>query len=68
QLENFYIHGCKSPGSYIKIPANIISSGTFDICNSDGSLMAFICSALPYHIWECLTDDLVSCFDGENIL
>jgi hypothetical protein len=30
--------------------------------------MAFICSALPSHIWEHLTDNLVSCFDGEDIL
>ncbi|KAG1876217.1 hypothetical protein F4604DRAFT_1581467, partial [Suillus subluteus] len=38
-----------------------------DIRNSDRSLMTFICGALPTHIPERLTDNLISCFDSEDI-
>lgn len=43
-------------------------SGGLDLRNSDGSLMAFVCSSLPEVIRRNLTSNLLACFDGREVL
>jgi hypothetical protein len=47
---------------------NSPSSGGLDLRNSDGSLMAFVCSSLPEAIRRNLTSSLLACFDGREVL
>ena len=41
-------------------------SGTLDLRNADGSLMAFICTGLPDMIRGNLTNSLIACFVGDR--
>lgn len=39
-----------------------------DICNVDGTLMAFICTTLPDHIHDTLEANLLAAFGKSNML
>ncbi|KAG1791170.1 uncharacterized protein HD556DRAFT_1200384, partial [Suillus plorans] len=64
KLQVFYPEGYKLPRQYLRISMSALVDGTVDICNKDGSLMAFICSAMPANMRETLHENLIACFDG----
>ncbi|KAG0703579.1 hypothetical protein DFH29DRAFT_764208, partial [Suillus ampliporus] len=69
KLANLYIDGCRKVDSdYICIPMNVLQNGELDLCNSDDSLMVFVCSSLPDRIRKNLTSTLLACFDGKDVL
>jgi len=45
--------------------AHIINRA-LEICNSDGSLMAFVCNAMPQRLKDALVDRLTTCLTSEN--
>ncbi|KAG2357933.1 hypothetical protein BDR07DRAFT_1262935, partial [Suillus spraguei] len=68
KLDNLYIDGCRAKDRYLHIPMSILQGGRLDLCNSDGSLMAFVCSSLPDDIHYGLASNLLVCFDGKKKL
>ncbi|OAX31168.1 hypothetical protein K503DRAFT_806306 [Rhizopogon vinicolor AM-OR11-026] len=68
KLGEFYTEGCKPLDEYIRISNSILPNSALDIRNEDGTLMAFVCTGIPNHIRNCLLDNLISCFDGKDIL
>ncbi|KAG0693972.1 hypothetical protein DFH29DRAFT_774814, partial [Suillus ampliporus] len=65
-LDKMYIAGCRTEDSYVRIPMGILKGSGLDLCNSDGSLMAFVCPSLPEAIRRGLTSSLLACFDGKQ--
>ncbi|EGO02698.1 hypothetical protein SERLA73DRAFT_150340 [Serpula lacrymans var. lacrymans S7.3] len=69
QLRKHYKEGMKiSDDTYICIPMDAIPSSLVDICNSDETLMAFICTNLPAKIQNSLTDNLLAVFGTPDLL
>jgi hypothetical protein len=62
QLSMFYPSRIKQPDTYIKIPMAVLP-GALKICNSDGSLMVFICNSMPPSMRDTLFLLLKSAFD-----
>ncbi|KAG1842730.1 hypothetical protein F4604DRAFT_1597257 [Suillus subluteus] len=66
KLSTFYPGGVKKADSFLVIPMSIIP-GALDIRNSDGSLMALICTSMPSSMRSTLFSSLKSAFDGLDI-
>ena len=66
QLSTFYPGGVKRADTFLLVPMSIIP-GALDICNSDGSLMALICTSMPSSMRLSLFSMLRSAFDGLEI-
>jgi hypothetical protein len=45
-----------------------LPSGALELCNSDNSLMAFVCPSLPDTICRNLLSSFLACFDGNQVL
>ncbi|KIK14143.1 hypothetical protein PISMIDRAFT_117551 [Pisolithus microcarpus 441] len=66
-LQDFYPGGHKLlEDSYICIPMTAVDSG-LELQNDDGSLMAFICTAMPKDLKELLYPSLVACLDSPDL-
>ncbi|KAG2092943.1 uncharacterized protein F5147DRAFT_585688, partial [Suillus discolor] len=66
QLSTFYPGGVKTADTFLVVPISIIP-GALDISNSDGSLMALICTSMPSSMRLSLFLMLKSVFDGLDI-
>ncbi|KAG1779858.1 hypothetical protein EV702DRAFT_934861, partial [Suillus placidus] len=69
KLAMLYSEGVKtSPGAYLRIPMSIIPNHHLELRNKDGSLMAFISTALPSHIRSSLEVNLLACLESPDLL
>ncbi|KAI6094720.1 hypothetical protein EV401DRAFT_1881297 [Pisolithus croceorrhizus] len=67
KLAYFYPGGHKLlEDSYICIPMTAVDSG-LELQNDDGSLMAFVCTAMPKDLKDLLYPSLVACLDGPDL-
>ncbi|KAF8549577.1 hypothetical protein OG21DRAFT_1387229, partial [Imleria badia] len=71
KVKTFYPGGVRSTAtSYLRLPGSVIdeAGGTLDLRNSDGTLMALICSSMPQRLKDNLMANLIGAFDGKDIL
>ncbi|KAI6038319.1 hypothetical protein EDC04DRAFT_2570227 [Pisolithus marmoratus] len=68
-LQDFYPNGYKaSKDVYIRVPiAEIFAYSALELQNDDGSLMAFICTAMPKGMKDLLFPSLIACLDGPDL-
>ncbi|KAG2035959.1 hypothetical protein BDR03DRAFT_1012081 [Suillus americanus] len=66
KLDMFYPGGHKLGDSYVQTSMDIIP-GALQLCNADGSLMAFVCNTMLDAMRETLYDRLKASFDNLDI-
>lgn len=49
-------------------PSNQLINRGLDIRNTDGTLMAFVCNAMPTHLKATLSAKLIACLGEDDIL
>ncbi|KAG1846829.1 hypothetical protein DFJ58DRAFT_843408 [Suillus subalutaceus] len=69
KLKTFYRNGVKKlPGAYLLISMQIMPNHHLDLRNKDGSLMAFVSTALPTHIRASLEVNLLAALGNADLL
>ncbi|EGO02487.1 hypothetical protein SERLA73DRAFT_69992 [Serpula lacrymans var. lacrymans S7.3] len=69
QLQSLYQDSVKATCEmYLRIPANIILGQSLNICNSDDSLMVFVCTSLLAYICSSLQQKLLAAFENNQLL
>ncbi|KAG6379841.1 hypothetical protein JVT61DRAFT_10390 [Boletus reticuloceps] len=71
KMKTFDPGGVRSTAtSYLWLPGCVIdeAGGILDVRNSDGTLMAFICSSMPQRLKANLMANLTSAFDRQDVL
>ncbi|KAI0055056.1 hypothetical protein BV25DRAFT_1816167 [Artomyces pyxidatus] len=72
KLRNYYRGGIRSdPFTYMSIPPEVVDATedhALRLDCADGSLLAFISTAMPQHLKDRLTDSLLACFAGRQSL
>lgn len=66
--QTHWLEGEAAHAPKLALMAHYFFSNQLELRNEDGSLMAYICSTLPYHLRCSLMRDLVLCFGDINIL
>ncbi|KAG1879954.1 uncharacterized protein F5891DRAFT_921684, partial [Suillus fuscotomentosus] len=69
KLAKLYHKGIKrTQDAYLRIPMHIIPNHHLELRNADGSLMAFVSTALPAHIRSTLEVNLLAALESPDLL